>query len=263
MTQRSSRARTGTQSIERCMELLKLVSSRRQHGWRLTDLAEQSGVGLSTVHRMVQYLLSERLVQLRGHDRHYVPGPGLFELGLALVPSYASFIAACEPALMRISRQTEGVAYLMVRSNAESVCIARKGTLNTKALTIDVGSRRPLVLSAGGLAILISLDKADMTRTLKLNKDEVRKRHRPSAPIDVALRESLRVGFGLYRGAFLSGIQAVGAAALDAEGKPFGYVSVAIAGNDPPLSRMRQIAQMLHTEAGTLSKELDRCDLRL
>ena len=83
--------------------------------------------------------------------------------------------------MSRISRRTEGVAYLMARSNAESVCIARKGTLNTKALTIDVGSRRPLLLSAGGLAILIALDKPDMTRTLGVNRDEVRKRHRPPA----------------------------------------------------------------------------------
>src|SRR6185295_14038730 len=52
MKRRSSFTRTGTQSIERCMQLLKLISSRRQHGWRLTDLAEQSGIGLSTTHRV-------------------------------------------------------------------------------------------------------------------------------------------------------------------------------------------------------------------
>jgi len=93
----------------------------------------------STPHRSVSYAGTP--CQLREQDRHYVPGPGLFEIGLSLPPSYAHFVEACGPTLSRISRQTEGVTYLMVRSNAESVCIARKGFPNTKALTIDVGSR--------------------------------------------------------------------------------------------------------------------------
>lgn len=263
MKRRSSSLRTGTQSIERSIELLKLIASRRQHGWRLTDLAEQSELGLSTTHRIVQYLLKERLVQLRTGDRHYVPGPALFELGLSVPPSYGQFVEASGPALSRIARQTNGVTYLMVRSNAEAVCIARTGTPNTRALTIDVGSRRPLLLSAGGLAILIALPKHDMMQALKLNRDEVRKRHRPLAPIEAALRESLRVGFGLYRGAFLSGIQAIGAAVVDTDGRVIGSLSVAIAGHDSSLLRMRQIADMLRSETAVVSRELARSGLLL
>jgi DNA-binding IclR family transcriptional regulator len=250
--------RTGTQSIERCLALLKLIASRRQHGWRLTDLVEQSGLGLSTTHRIAHCLLREGLVELREQDRHYVPGPGLFELSLALPASYAQFVEACQPTLARIARRTSGVAYLMVRSNAEGVCLARAGTLHTRALTIDVGSRRPLVLSAGGLAILIALERSDRARTLSENRAEVRKRHRPQAPIESALRESLRLGFGLYRGAFLSGIEAVGAAARDSSGRAFGSVSVAVAAGEPSLPRVRQIAAMLRVEADAVSREADR-----
>jgi DNA-binding IclR family transcriptional regulator len=245
------------------MELLKLIASRRHHGWRLTDLAAQSGLGLSTTHRIAQYLLKERLVQLRTHDRHYVPGPALFELGLSLPPSYAQFVEASGPTLARIARRTDGVAYLMVRSNAETVCIARRGSPSTRALTIDVGSRRPLLLSAGGLAILIALDKHDMIEALKLNRDEVRQRHRPLAPVEAALRQSRRVGFGLYRGAFLSGIQAIGVPVVDAHGRTVASVSVAIAGDDSSLSCMRQIADTLRSDAEAVSKELARSGLLL
>ena len=245
------------------MELLKLILSRRQHGWRLTDLAEQSGLGLSTTHRLVQYLLRERLVHLRDHDRHYVAGPALFELGLSLPSSYAHFVEGCGPVLSRICRQTQGVAYVMIRSNGESVCIARKGSLNTKALTIDVGSRRPLVLSAGGLAILIALGKTDMSRALKLNRAAVRQRQRPPGPFEAALRESLRLGFGIYRGPFMPGIQAVGAAAVDSSGRIFGSVSVAVTATDSSLARVRQIADMLRVEAAAIANELARSDLQL
>lgn len=68
-------ARTGTQSVERVLQLLRVIATRRHFGWRLTDLAEHCALSPSTVRQLLACLLRERLVLQRSIDRHYLPGP--------------------------------------------------------------------------------------------------------------------------------------------------------------------------------------------
>ena len=62
------------------MALLREVASRGSSGWRLTDLAAHCGLDKATAYRMLRCLEEERLVKRRASDRHYLPGPLLFEL---------------------------------------------------------------------------------------------------------------------------------------------------------------------------------------
>lgn len=259
----STASRAGTQSIERSLRLLRLISSRRGYGWRLTDLAEHSGFSLSTTSRLVGCLIRERFVQVRRHDRHYVLGPATFELGLCLSPGYAHFVAACNVQLARIAKQESGVAYTMVRNDLESVCIARAGTVEDMAITVQVGSRRPLLTTAGGLAILISLDAGEMNRVLKANRDEVRRRHGRLKSLETMLRDSRHRGFGIHSGVYTPGIQAIGVALRDRRQAAFGSISLAIVADHLSSSRVTQLAKALSREAAELSQRADVLNLEL
>jgi DNA-binding IclR family transcriptional regulator len=246
--------RAGTQSIERTLRLLRLVSSRRGYGWRLTDLAEHSGLSLSTASRLVGCLIRERYIQVRRDDRHYVLGPALFELSLCLNPAYSEFLAACNACLMRISRQESAVVYVMIRNDTESVCIARQGTFEHTAVTVEVGSRRPLISTAGGLAILISLGASEMNRVLKDNRDQVRRRRGHLKALDAMFRESQQRGFGIHSGVYIPGVQAIGVALRDRHQAAFGSISLAILADHLSPSRTAQFAKMLNREAAQLSE---------
>lgn len=246
--------RAGTQSIERSLRLLRLVSSRRAYGWRLTDLAEHCGLSLSTTSRLVSCLIRERLIQVRRDDRHYVLGPALFELSLCLNPAYSEFVAVCNAYLARIARQESGVAYVMMRDDTESVCVARKGHSEGVAITVDVGTRRPLISTAGGLAILIALEAGEMRRVLKSNRDEVRRRRGHVRALDTMLRESQERGFGLHSGVYTPGIQAIGLGLRGERDGVFGSVSLAVATDDIPTSRSMQIVKLLGRTAKELSQ---------
>src|SRR5919106_3409986 len=74
----------GTQTVGRAVSLLREVAARGSFGWRLTDLAAHCGLDKATAYRMLKCLEEERLVKRRASDRHYLPGPLLFELGLTL-----------------------------------------------------------------------------------------------------------------------------------------------------------------------------------
>src|ERR1700694_3067020 len=121
----------GTQSVERAVLLLKELSARGTFGWRLSDLAAQCSLDKGTAHRILSCLQRERLVQQRESDRHYLPGPLLFELSLTL-PPLPEFQAACQAPLGRVARRTGGVAFLYLRSGSDFVCAARVGATSIK-----------------------------------------------------------------------------------------------------------------------------------
>ena len=131
----------GTQTLDRAIRLLKMLTTRSTVGWRLTDLAAQCELDKATAYRLLQALERHRLAKQRASDRHYAPGPLLFELGLAF-PALAQFQTACRPSLARLARRPGGAALLYLRSEEDFVCIARVGgeqmTIPDLRTTIDL-----------------------------------------------------------------------------------------------------------------------------
>ena len=61
-----------------------------------------------------------------------------------------SFVRLAEPALERLAHRTQDTVYLVARVGDEIVCLdAREGSFPIKALTLNVGDRRPLGIGAG------------------------------------------------------------------------------------------------------------------
>jgi len=80
----------------------------------------------ATTHRLLACLVRERMVRQRSSDRHYFPGPLLFELSLAN-PVYEDFQAAARAPVERLYRSFGTMAALFLRSGCESVCTVRAG----------------------------------------------------------------------------------------------------------------------------------------
>ena len=201
--------RPGTQSLERAVLVLRKLAERGALGWRLLDLAEHCDIERTTVHRLLSSLVRQRLAEQRAVDRRYVPGPLLFELGLSM-PSHAEFQAACAAPLARVVKRLGSVAYLSLRSGSEFVCVARAG-VPMKALTIHVGSRRPLMTAVGGIAILIALPADERRRLVAENRREIARF--PAArrrDLEATLRRSQSRGYAISEGKIVPGIGACG-----------------------------------------------------
>ena len=231
----------GTQSIERAVALLKELSARGTFGWRLSDLAAHCNLDKGTAHRILNCLQRERLVQQRESDRHYLPGPLLFELSLTL-PPLAEFQAACQAPLGRVARRTRGVAFLYLRSGGDFVCAAREGTTPLKGLSIHVGTRRPLVSASGGVAILLALPEEESRRIIAENmKRLARFGELRAKSIEKMIRRSREHGFGINLGDVVPGIHSFGIAIQDAKGACLAAF-VAIAAIRLALRRLARLA---------------------
>lgn len=219
---------SGAQTVTRAMRVLKLVASHPDDGVRLTDVISQLDLHRSTAHRLLQALVSEGALVQQRNSRRYALGPLLFELGLAASHRF-NVIEVCQPVLATLSRQLGDTSFLFVRSGSDAVCLARvPGSSAAYTPVVPVGSRQPLGVSAGGLAILSALPAAEVQDVLSdvagrlelygnLNVDLIRQH----------LSRAHRDGYAMIANHAVPGIAAAGLPIINSDGQPIAAITVA------------------------------------
>lgn len=245
--------RTGTQAIERTVNVVRHLAERGSTGWRLSDLAERVGLPVSTTHRILSALVRERLaVQLSGSP-HYSLGPLVGELAASL-PGWMAFPTAAGEEMAQLARRSKAVAFLFARSGSEFVCLVRAGSTGIMALSIEPGTRRPLATSAGGAAILVAMERELARRVLAGNLRELAGFHAGRLrAIRAMVRLSFASGFGLNPGIVVPNVHAFGVAITDARGEPIGSVTVAGPAEDLPMARIEGLLPTLRGVANRLA----------
>ncbi len=242
--------RPGTQSIERAVYVLKVLVARGSVGWRLVDLAAHCALDRATTHRILGGLLRARLAEQRA-DRRYAAGALVFELGVSM-RSHAAFQEACRTPLVRLARTLGGVAIVSLRSDSEFVCVAREGR-PLKAMTIDVGTRRPLVTSVSGAAILVALPRAEARAIVAENFRELgRFDARRIRSLRAMIRRSEAAGYGISVGQVVPGIGAAGYAIRNAREEPVASVAIVGPADDFTNAQIPAVVRALRTAADAL-----------
>ena len=197
-------ARSGTQSIERSIRLLRALAARARFGWRLTDLARHCEMDKGTARRILHCLVRERLAERGLDDQRYLPGPLLFELSFAL-PEHDEFRSHAFPLLERLARETRTVAFLCLRSGDDLVCAARVGELPDQAFTLNPGTRRPLINSAAGAALLAAMPDDERQAVFERNCKALEQSGYALRTLERLLRRSIDAAMGYNEGCYVPG----------------------------------------------------------
>ena len=214
--------------LKRAMALLRVLATAGPRGWPLSRLALALGLAPSTVHRLLAQLVSEGAVRQIEDTRFYALGQVVFELGLAAEQQF-DLRSACRPTVERLALEAGDTVYVVIRSGDEAVCIERhEGPSPIRVLTLQIGSRRPLGLGAGGLAILAALPDEERTAILNRLAPRIVSEHGVDEKI---LRDSTaaarRLGYSLIRNRITPGVTAIGLPFFDSLGRVLGAVSIA------------------------------------
>lgn len=258
-TQSSTSTTADPGTLERTMQMLRLMANAGRYGLALTQIAEAAKLPNSTTHRLLRRLIAERMVVQRESSKRYVLGPLTFELGLAASKIY-DLREPCRPVLTRLAEEIGDTTYLTVRSGNESVCEDRyEGPSPIRVISLEVGSRRPLGLGAGGLAILAALPDEDREHTIA----HITGRHAGNKSLEEgALRKAIggchKNGYSIIRSQVTLGTTAVGCAIMDTLDNPVGAVSVAAVDSRMPKARIEQLARQLQVAAAQIKQSLHR-----
>lgn len=248
-----SESRTGTQSIERAVQVLRVLSERDRFGWRLVDLAERCGLSRGTTHRILASLLRQRLVRQRPEDRRYVLGPQVFELGLGMA-TYADFREAGHQTVQRLAERFRTLSIFYLRSGDDTVCAACEGP-SPYASGFEVGTRLPLAGTVGGMAILGALPASERAALLPHCQPSSGRRGLADAGrLERMLELAERNGYAVNAGEVTNGIHSFGVPLRDADGQAFAALAIAGTAEAFPVERTGEVVAALGPAADALEQ---------
>lgn len=238
----------GTQVIDRAIFLLRTIA-RKGGSARLTDLARAAGLATPTARRILKRLTDHGMVGQDSETQRYHLGLLAYELGLAA--SHRIDIAAkLKPLVRRIAELSGDTAYLVMRQDFEVVCIDRvEGHYPIKTLTLKIGDRYPLGVTAGSLALLAALPEAEADAVIEANRQTLSERGALTVDqLREDLEKSRQRGYALRRDAIAGGSIGIGLAIPNGSLPPYAAISLAMVLDRMTDSRREELVAMMRRE---------------
>lgn len=220
----AKRPQTGTQSIERAFDILRIIAAGSPNGLRLKDIAQGAELSGPTAHRILTTLQNGGLIERKSEGARYVIGSELTLLGLS--SRFRRFRELAAPTLRHLSMEVGDAVFLSVRSDLDTVCADRKiGTFPIQVLSIEIGSRRPLGISANGVAMLSRMSQAEAEGILATNADRLAAYKTPLDALTQRIQQARRSGYVHISKAIVRGTSAIALPVCDNVGRPLAAVS--------------------------------------
>jgi DNA-binding IclR family transcriptional regulator len=211
---------------------------------RLTDIAEKAQLDVSTTLRILKELEAENFIERDPESKHYSLGPQAYVMHHAMV-ARMDIRAAARPSLIRLAKQFGDSAILSIPAGWESICgDLCFGDYPIRANYLDVGSRRPLGVGAGSLALLAAMSVAEQQAVLPHVHAQMAKRY-PAYSTSRLAQEVARArehGHAMLLDVVVDRMGGVGVPVCAPGGKPVAALSIAalserISGRELDLAR--------------------------
>ena len=235
-------------SVQKSCRILRSLTEPRVN--RLSEIAAQAGLNKVTTLRILQVLTREGFVRRDDKTKTYSLGNEVFILAAAL-RDRDDLRARARPSLVRLAAMSEDSVLLSVRSGGtESVCVDKEvGSFPIRANYLDIGSRRPLGMGAGAMALLAWQSEAEIEAILPLVEQRLPLFPKVSMSwLKNEIDRSRERGYSVFLNMLVDRMGAIGVPIFGADGRPVAALSIAALA-DRISSRMDQLVDMLKREA--------------
>lgn len=238
---------TSVSSVERAMRVLRVMSEGANA--RLTDIAAAADLDKATALRLLEMMVRDGFVTRDALTKQFNLGPELMVLGAAALRRFDPR-PIVRPSLMRLVGQFEDSAVVSIPSGIESLCIdVEEGTYPIRANYLRVGSRRPLGVGAGSLALLAWLPQAEREAAIDILLGQLQRYPRITAELLHERIDQARTrGYAVLLDVVVERMGGIAVPILDPHGRPVAAISIA-ALNDRILTREAAMGQALMHEA--------------
>ena len=246
----------GTQSVDRAIGVLVLVSKAGDAGVSLTDVVTDSGLKQPTAHRILHALANASLIEQDAATRRYRLGHEAYALGLVASSRFAIQQVA-QGSVARVAYLSEDTAFLTVRRGNFAVCIHREeGTYPIRAHIWPVGDRHPMGVGSGSIAMLAGLPDEQAQAIIDANTPLYR-RHYPDVRPEVVrdlLSQTRRQGYCSHTGLGFPGIGGLGIGVKDGFGATQAALSIGVVSSRLTRDRQAMLVKLLQDEAARIAR---------
>jgi len=217
---------------------------------RLTDIAQSASLGISTARRILKDLEAEGFVERDPVNKHYMLGPQVYAMHHAMVDGL-DVRALARPSLIRLARHFGDTVILSVPMGWESVCLDLCfGNYPIRANYLQAGSRRPLGVGAGSMALLSALDAVEAEAVMPMVRERLVAKYPriPESLLRTNTQQARDLGYAMLLDVVVEKMGGLGVAVRGPSGRPIAALSIA-ALNERIESRETELAHALLQEA--------------
>lgn len=249
------KAPPGTQSVLRAVGLLKTLTAAGRE-MDLAELTSAAGLARTTAHRLLSALESEGLIARNPATNAYRLGPAAIALGSQALRSN-DLRQVVHPYLVELAEQTGETATLEVLSDRRMLILDEVLGGHLVGTNPSLGTAWAVHATSTGKAVLAAMPEAERAAFLdgpleRFTEHTITGRR--------ALRQALeQVGERGWADAteeIAEGFVAVGAAVLDAMGKPVAGISINAPTSRMSSDRTREIGELVRDVAARVSAVL-------
>jgi DNA-binding IclR family transcriptional regulator len=248
----------GTQVVQRVGLLLRQIAVARETGRSLAELVGATGLTRPTVHRLLNSLAVEGLLDHDEHSGRWYLGPEMYVMGSASASRFPIEELA-HPSVARLAAATGESAFLSMRRGNETICLMREeGSFPIRSFVLMEGTRFPLGIGSAGLAILSHLGEAEREEYLShLSLADGRYGAGQSiGAIRKTIEQAQLLGYVVNPGRIVEGSWGMAAAIFDRGNRPMWALSLTGIEVRFRPERQQELGRLLLLEAHRVSRKL-------
>lgn len=242
-------------AIARAMQVLSAFHGASKP-LTLNEMAKITGMGKSTVQRIVHTLRQQGYVERDPNDRGYVPGIRILDHTLDYLRLNAVIVRAL-PSLLELRRDASERVDLSVRDALRLVYALRLQSKREAFFATLIGNSVPLYCTSGGRAIMAQLSDDEVDDIIERSN---RRKFTPRTITDPKeiwekVLEARENGYALASEEVLQGEIAIGAAIRGPDGMPVAALHVGGSLSEwDKESFVRHFAPLVLAAAGTINR---------
>ncbi|WP_373237033.1 IclR family transcriptional regulator [Cohaesibacter celericrescens] len=246
---------SGTQSIDRAVNIINIIAQNHAAGTSFSELMTQSGLTRPTARRLAQALIQHDFIKQDTKSRLFFLGPRICELGLMVLPSF-DFEELYHPAVMRLAKGSGDTVFFNRLTGNTMTCLVREsGDFPVKAFVLDVGIQRTIGLGAGGLAVLADMTPDIRERMIAKNQDALEDFYGDESVMNRIIENALDRGY-VCREVPELGIRTIAMAIRDSLNQPFAAISVSSISGRMQGAHKDDVLSLLREEILSLNERL-------
>lgn len=245
------------QALERALDLLWALADGGEMG--VTELSRRLSLPKSTVHRLLEPLVSRDLVSRDRDTARYRLGPGSFRLGSAFLRSLDVRQAAL-PILHELARRTGETVNLNILQGQYRVCIEKVDSVQDVRHFVELGRPLPLFAGASGKVLLAYADRDTVEAALRNARPLTARTVVDPGRIRAELHRIRRQGYAVSFNERVEGAAAVSAPVRNAVGEVVAGLTVSGPSYRFTPDRVRELIPLVVEGAARISRRLGYSD---